>query len=49
MGKVINHFLNGCPGAVTRSVDDIVISIRNASGGDISSRSLMMKKILKQK
>ena len=35
MGKVLEAFGYGTPGAVTRSVDDIVISIRNASGGDI--------------
>ena len=35
MGKVLNAFGNGSPGAVTRSVDEIVISVRNASEGDI--------------
>ena len=35
MGKVQEIFGNGSPGAVTRSVDDIVISVRNASDGDI--------------
>ena len=35
MGKVQDLFGNGSPGAVSRSVDDIVISVRNASGGDI--------------
>ena len=35
MGKVQNHFTPGAPGTVTRSVDDIIISIRNASDGDI--------------
>ena len=35
MGKVQSIFGNGSPGAVTRSVDEIVISVRNASGGDI--------------
>ncbi len=35
MGKVINHFLNGYPGAVTRSVDDIIISVKNAGETDI--------------
>ena len=35
MGKVQDIFGNGSPGAVSRSVDDIVISVRNASGGDI--------------
>ena len=36
MGKVQNGFGNGTPGAITRSVDDIVISVKNASGGDIA-------------
>ena len=35
MGKVLDAFGYGYPGAVTRSVDDIVISVRNASGVDI--------------
>ncbi len=35
MGKVQSLFENGSPGAVTRSVDEIVISIRNASEADI--------------
>ena len=35
MGKVQEHFSNGSPGAISRSVDDIVISVRNASDGDI--------------
>ena len=35
MGKVQNHFTPGAPGTVTRSVDDIIISVRNASDGDI--------------
>ena len=35
MGKVLNAFGNGSPGAVTRSVDEIVISVRNASETDI--------------
>ena len=35
MGKVQNHFTPGGPGTVTRSIDDIIISVRNASGGDI--------------
>jgi len=29
------HFPNGKPGAISRSVDDIVISMRNASGADL--------------
>ena len=35
MGKVLDAFGYGYPGTVTRSVDDIVISVRNASDGDI--------------
>ena len=35
MGKVLNAFGNGSPGTISRSVDDIVISVRNASDGDI--------------
>lgn len=35
MGKVLEAFGYGCPGAIARSVDDIVISIRNASETDI--------------
>ena len=35
MGKVLNKFLNGYPGAVSRSADTVILSLRNASGGDI--------------
>lgn len=35
MGRVQQSFINGVPGSVSRSVDDIIISIRNASGADI--------------
>ena len=35
MGKVQKGFGNGYPGAVSRSVDDIVISVKNAGSGDI--------------
>lgn len=35
MGKVQNAFGYGTPGTVTRSVDNIVISVRNASDRDI--------------
>ena len=35
MGKVQKIFGNGSPGAVTRSVDEIIISVRNASETDI--------------
>ena len=35
MGKVQNTFGYGVPGAVTRSVDEIVIAVRNASDRDV--------------
>lgn len=35
MGKVQPQFFNGSPGAVSRAVDDIIISVRNAGGTDI--------------
>ena len=35
MGKVQNAFGYGSPGAITRSADDIVISVRNASDREI--------------
>ena len=35
MGKVQDTFGNGCPGAISRSVDDIVIAVKNAGGTDI--------------
>ena len=35
MGKVQEHFSNGWPGAISRSLDDVVISVRNDSDGDI--------------
>ena len=35
MGKVQTAFGNGCPGAVSRAVDDIILSVRNGSAGDI--------------
>ena len=31
----MHHFPNGSPGAISRSKDDIVISMRNASGTDL--------------
>ena len=31
----MQHFPNGFPGAVSRSKDDVIISMRNASGADI--------------
>ena len=36
MGRVQQSFINGYPGAVSRSIDDVIISIRNASGADIA-------------
>ena len=36
MGKVLNHFKNGWPGAVSRSNDNVIISLRNASNGNIA-------------
>ena len=35
MGKVQKAFSNGQPGAISRSVDDIVISVKNASEEDV--------------
>ena len=35
MGKVQSAFGNGSPGAISRSVDDIVISVKNAHTGEI--------------
>ncbi len=35
MGKVLSRFTNGFTGAVSRSIDNIVISMGNASGGEI--------------
>ena len=35
MGRVLQIFGNGYPGAVTRNKDDIIISIKNASDSDI--------------
>ena len=35
MGKVIERFSNGVAGAISRSVDDIVISVKNAGETDI--------------
>lgn len=35
MGKVLSTFRNGYPGAVSRSNDDIIVSLRNASGGPV--------------
>lgn len=35
MGKVQNLFSNGSAGAISRAVDDIVISIKNAGSADI--------------
>jgi len=35
MGKVLRKFINGYPGAVSRSADNIIISVRNAAGTEI--------------
>ena len=35
MGRVLQNFTNGAPGSISRSVDDIVISIKNAGSTDI--------------
>ena len=35
MGKVLGTFTNGFTGAVSRSIDNIVISMKNGSGGEI--------------
>ena len=35
MGKVLKEYYNGCPGAVSRSVDEVVISVKNAGGTDV--------------
>ena len=35
MGKVLKLFGNGSPGAVSRSVDDVIISLKNASSEEI--------------
>ena len=35
MGKVIERFSNGVAGAISRSVDDIVISVKNAGETEI--------------
>ena len=36
MGKVLSSFKNGWPGAVSRSNDNVIISMRNASGANIA-------------
>ena len=35
MGKVLKNYANGYPGAISRSIDDIVVSKRNASGANL--------------
>ena len=35
MGKVLESFGNGWPGSVSRSVDNVIISLANGSGGNI--------------
>ena len=36
MGKVLKKFTNGWPGAVSRSIDDIIISMKNGTSDDIA-------------
>ena len=36
MGKVLGTFTNGFTGAVSRSIDNIIVSMKNGSGGEIS-------------
>ena len=36
MGRVQQSFTNGAPGAVSRSIDDVIISVRNVSAEDIA-------------
>ena len=35
MGKVLSNFTNGWPGTPSRSVDEIILSMRNGSDGEI--------------
>ena len=35
MGKVLDKFTNGWPGAASRAIDEIIISVKNGSDGDI--------------
>lgn len=35
MGKVLTSFTNGWPGSPSRSVDEIIISMKNGSDGNI--------------
>ena len=35
MGKVLRKFINGYPGAVSRSNDNIIISMKNGTEGEI--------------
>ena len=35
MGKVLTNFTNGWPGTPSRSVDEIIMSMRNGSDGEI--------------
>ena len=36
MGKVLSAFSNGFPGAIARSIDDVVIAMANRSEGEIA-------------
>ena len=35
MGKVLGHFENGFAGAASRSIDNIIVALKNASDGEI--------------
>ncbi len=35
MGKVLSRFNNGFAGTASRSIDNVIIAVKNASGGDI--------------
>ena len=35
MGKVLSSFTNGWPGAVSRSIDNVIIAMKNGSEGNI--------------
>lgn len=36
MGKVLTNFMNGYPGAISRSLDDVVIAMANVSGSPLA-------------
>ena len=35
MGKVLSKFTNGCPGAVSRSKDDVIVALKNVGSASI--------------